>query len=162
MPKQQPSASYQRGSTMLEVLISIVVLSFGMLGLLGMMVNSLKMTSSSNYRNIAAQQLTAIADTIQASPDLESTYASATAPTDTSSCFSTGCTAGQEYGIWQRHVASVLPNGQGVVCRSDKNPNDPEHWSCTAGGRLAVSICWNESRISTDTSWSTACLIAQL
>ena len=48
--------SPQHGVTMLEVLIAIVVLSFGMLGLLGLLTNGLKMTSSSQYRTIAAQQ----------------------------------------------------------------------------------------------------------
>ena len=67
--------SPQHGATMLEVLIAIVVLSFGLLGMLGLLTNGLKMTSSSQYRTIAAQQLTAIADMISANPDISFAYA---------------------------------------------------------------------------------------
>ena len=71
---------FQQGVTLLEVLIAIVVLSFGLLGMLGMLMNGLKMTSSSHYRTIAAQQLTAMADMINANPSLIGTYANATTP----------------------------------------------------------------------------------
>lgn len=88
----------QRGVTMLEVLIAIVVLSFGLLGMLGLLTNGLKMTSSSQYRTIAAQQLTAIADIISANPDIVAAYSSlATNPTPTNpaanSCFTSNCTS---------------------------------------------------------------------
>jgi type IV pilus assembly protein PilV len=88
----------QRGVTMLEVLIAIVVLSFGLLGMLGLLTNGLKMTSSSQYRTIAAQQLTAIADIISANPDIVAAYSSlATNPTSTNpaanSCFTSNCTS---------------------------------------------------------------------
>ena len=65
---------FQQGVTLLEVLIAIVVLSFGLLGMLGMLMNGLKMTSSSHYRTIAAQQLTAMADMINANPSLVNLY----------------------------------------------------------------------------------------
>ena len=85
--------SPQHGVTMLEVLIAIVVLSFGMLGMLGLLTNGLKMTSSSQYRTIAAQQLTAIADIISANPDIAFAYAALPQPpTVNANCLTaTGC-----------------------------------------------------------------------
>lgn len=130
--------SLQHGATMLEVLIAIVVLSFGLLGMLGLLTNGLKMTSSSQYRTIAAQQLTAIADMISANPDI--TFAYAALPSNsavTSNCLTaTGClttvstlttTTGTppvtttttslsptdlpetDYALWQQELRTKLP-----------------------------------------------------
>lgn len=159
--------SQQKGSTLLEVLIAIVVFSFGMLGLLGFILNSLKMTSTSNYRSIAAEQFTAISETLNANPKLVSTYAAAASSNITSSCFNTGCSATQlpatEYGRWQQYIAnhSGLPNAQSTIC-NDSTPADgtPTNWQCDGLGRPTVKICWDESRVST--AWSTTCFSAQI
>lgn len=78
---------------MLEVLIAIVVFSFGMLGMLGLVLNSLKMTSTSNFRSVVAEQLAAMTDALNANPVMLSDYlAAASAATPTADCFTTtGC-----------------------------------------------------------------------
>ena len=138
---------------MIEVLVAIVVFSFGMLGLLGLLLNSLKMSTTSNYRSIAAEQFAAISETLNANPNYAATYAAAASSTVTSSCFSSGCTTVQlpatEYGLWQQHIATVLPSGTGSI-------------TTVGNGRPLVTICWNESRVSTATNWSTACFSAQI
>lgn len=165
--------SPQHGVTMLEVLIAIVVLSFGLLGMIGLLANGLKMTSSSHYRTIAAQQLTAIADMINANPEIVAKYAPPpTTGRDSSYCFSvSGCdttvattttTTGTppissttttvtsalpatEYFLWQRDLSDKLPSGAGVVCL-DSSPADgnSSNWECSNDGRPTVKICWNE------------------
>lgn len=163
----------QHGVTMLEVLIAIVVLSFGMLGMLGLLTNGLKMTSSSQYRTIAAQQLTAIADMISANPDISFAYAALPSNSAvTSNCLTaTGCattvstlttTTGTppvtttttslsstalpqtDYELWRQNLA-MLPQGVGVVCL-DSTPADGNSasFACDGLGRLTVKICWNE------------------
>ncbi len=165
--------SPQHGVTMLEVLIAIVVLSFGMLGMLGLLTNGLKMTSSSQYRTIAAQQLTAIADMISANPDISFAYAALPSNSAvTSNCLTaTGCattvstlttTTGTppvtttttslsstalpqtDYELWRQNLA-MLPQGVGVVCL-DSTPADGNsaNFACDNSGRLTVKICWNE------------------
>lgn len=122
----------QHGVTMLEVLIAIVVLSFGLLGMLGLLTNGLKMTSSSQYRTIAAQQLTAIADMINANPDIVAAYSPPNGTPDSNHCFSSPCTTtvatttstasppvtstsissslpATDYELWQRELAQKLP-----------------------------------------------------
>lgn len=169
MPPHPPDHLSQKGNTMLEVLVAIVVFSFGMLGLLGLMLNSLKMTSTSNYRSIAAEQFVAISEILNANPSLISSYiASSASSTITSNCLNTtGCTAGQmqatDYGLWQQQLAMILPSGQGVIC-SDSTPTDgvAGTWACDGLGRPTVKICWNESRVSSATNWSAPCFSAQL
>lgn len=167
MPILSRNTLPQKGNSLLEVLIAIVVFSFGMLGLLGLIVNSLKMTSTSNYRSIAAEQFTAISETLNANPTLVSTYAAAASSSITASCFSTGCSATQfpatEFGRWQQYIAnhSGLPNAQSTIC-NDSTPADGDstNWGCDGLGRPTVKICWDESRVST--AWSTTCFSAQI
>lgn len=160
----------QHGVTMLEVLIAIVVLSFGLLGMLGLLTNGLKMTSSSQYRTIAAQQLTAMADMISANPDIAFAYAALPANSSvTANCLTTaGCPTGvsttttgsppvtttslsntqlpqTEYELWRRNLLALLPQGAGIVCL-DGTPADGDsaNFACDSSGRLTVKICWNE------------------
>ncbi len=143
---------FQQGVTLLEVLIAIVVLSFGLLGMLGMLMNGLKMTSSSHYRTIAAQQLTAMADMINANPSLINLYSPPTSSTPTPTCFTTGCNTAQlpptDYGLWQANLRALLPNdtGRGILCL-DATPADGNSgaFACDNAGRPTIKICWNEN-----------------
>ncbi len=156
---------------MLEVLIAIVVFSFGMLGMLGLVLNSLKMTSTSNFRSVAAEQLAAMADALNANPVMISDYltaAEATTLTPTAACFTTtGCTAAElaatEYKLWLDRVADLLPSGAARLCR-DSSPSDGDSadWACDNAGRPVVKICWNESRVSAESGWSAPCFINEL
>ncbi len=175
--KPRHSHSFQQGVTLLEVLIAIVVLSFGLLGMLGLLMNGLKMTSSSHYRTIAAQQLTAMADMINANPYLISSYSPPTSSTITATCLTTtgcGTTAlpPTDYGLWLANLASLLPSGTGVVCL-DATPADGKSgaFACDGLGRPTVKICWNENaRVSiskggvgdSDTSANDTCMSTQL
>ena len=53
---------------MVEVLVTILVVSLGLFGILAVVINSLKLSSSSTYRTIAAQQANALAEVIRANP----------------------------------------------------------------------------------------------
>lgn len=153
---------------MLEVLIAIVVFSFGMIGMLGLVLNGLKITTSSNYRSIAAQQLAAMADALNANPLAIGDYLSAhgSSVTATESCFTTGCSSDElpttEYKLWQDRIAELLPSGAAVLCQDDTDPSDgtPSDWKCNGKGRPVVKICWNESRLAT--AWATTCMTTQL
>ena len=142
---------FQRGVTLLEVLIAILVLSFGLLGMLGMLISGLKMTSSSHYRTVAAQQLTAMADMINANT---ANFASFYAPPTGSiaNCFTSSCTVAQlaptDYALWQANLLALLPSGAGTVCLNGAT-NAPlgnsSDFKCDTAGRPTVKICWNEN-----------------
>ena len=120
----------QAGVTMLEVLVAIVVLSFGLLGMLGLIVNSLKMTSSSHYRTIAGQQLVAMAEVINSKVSVSPSDFPSGSPNF--NCFDAAC-ATTDYALFQVNVGSLLPNGRVVVS------------SASSTSRPKVQICWNES-----------------
>nr|MBL8410253.1 type IV pilus modification protein PilV [Dechloromonas sp.] len=166
---------HQQGATLLEVLIAILVLSFGLMGLLGLIMNGLKMTTSSHYRTIAAQQIVAIADLVNANPDISSAYSPPGSVSGSAYCITTACSTTQiapaDYDRWQLNVAASLPNGGGVLCL-DASPADGNlsNFACSGTGRPTVKVCWNENtRVAissggasgTDSSTDT-CLTSQL
>ena len=149
--------SQQSGITLIETMIAILVLSFGMLGMLSVFLNSLKITSSSHYRSIAAQQMYALSDNIRSSLPQLTVYPSASGGA-VSNCLATaGCTAAEitqtEIALWQTRLAALLPSGRGVICQ-DATPGDGDstNWQCSGGGQFVIKVCWDDSRIPTSSA----------
>lgn len=168
----------QDGFSLLEVLIAIVVLSFGLLGMLGLLLNSYKLTSSSNYRTIAAEQAQSIAESLRANSyaalvyDVPNMTASAS-----SACFQPlGCPstsgsqeraatlAATEFRLLQTRVQTMLPGSDVMVCR-DVSPNDgdPSNWKCDPApatpppnAPFVVKICWDERNVTGSQTTATA------
>jgi type IV pilus assembly protein PilV len=151
----------QRGSTMIEVMVSIVILALGMMGMLGMFINSLKISGGAMYRNIATQHAYMMADIVRANLVNAPAYFSLT-PAINGTCFSTGCSPSViptvEYDVWETQLGALLPAGQGVLCR-DSTPAASTKVQSTmsafmacdnsTSGQMVVKVCWDESRIRT-------------
>lgn len=147
--------------TLLEVLIAILVLSFGMLGMLGLLLSGLRLTTSSNYRNIATLETQAIGDLVRANSQNLSLYdvpAGAGAGSAVAACFTGGgCGSSAnrvttELALWRGRLAMMLPAGAGVICRdSTLADGAPDDWRCdgAAGAQFVVKVCWDESRVPT-------------
>ena len=147
----------QSGVTLIETLIAILVLSLGMFGMLSMFLNSLKLTSSSNFRSIAAQQAYAMADSMRASLPQLTVYPTAAASAVSACLTTTGCTSAEivttEIALWQARIAVLLPLGAATICR-DSSPTDgvPGAWDCDGTGQFVIKLCWDDSRVPTSTS----------
>jgi len=126
------AVSDQSGFSMLEVLISIVILSIGALGAAGMQVSALKDTGSANSRFRAASLATAMADSLRADrseavkggPDFASAIA-------TGSCSTAALPPVKR---WQNQIACELPGGKGGV-------DIDSYWK-----RAVITVEWNDSR----------------
>ena len=118
---RQPHTS-NHGFTLLEVLIAIVVLSFGLLGLAGLQAVGIKNTTDANVRTLAIQQAYDIADRIRANTvgATAGAYDSITntVPADPG-CIASGCTATQlrdyDQRFWNTNNRNMLPSGGGTV-----------------------------------------------
>jgi type IV pilus assembly protein PilV len=127
------------GFTLLEVLVVIVVLSFGLLGIAGVQANTAKYKINSWARSTAAVQLSALSESIRAnyrSAGIAGGGASAyvvdddwdTQQTDpltlSRDCASNTCDAAQradyDLTIWRQHVRNLFPQGA-VVLSGDAN-----------------------------------------
>lgn len=154
------------GFTMIEVMVALLVLSIGLFGMLGITANSLKLTSSANYRTVAAQQAYAMAETLRANPatlgvtlPTDTAFVSTT-PASTPACVTAvGCTRSAFINnavyMWQQAVQANLPSGAGTVCRDSSAASNPPNtsgssisWNCSGSGQYVVKVCWNEARVA--------------
>ena len=139
---------------MLEVLIAILVMSFGLLGLAGLQATGLRNSHSAYMRSIATQQAYDIADRMRA--NIAGTNSgkyimtSVGKPSDPT-CITAGCStvdmAKYDDFQWKTSLAAALPRGQGIVCR-DNTPNDgtPTAVACDGGANYVVKIWWNDEK----------------
>ena len=112
-----------KGSSLLEVLISIVVLSIGLLGIASLQANALRYNHSAELRTTASYQAYNMLDRIRANR----TGAKANAYDNLSglpalpSCIT--CTSTQiatkDLSEWNTENNNLLPSGQGTVTRSN-------------------------------------------
>ena len=126
----------QKGLSMIEVLITIVIVSFGLLGIAGIIVNSMKSAQSSYARSQATLLANDIIDrmranraTAEANPSPYSRALSASTPSDNS-------VPSADLASWRTALASTLPSGTGSVTYAP------------ATNKVTVTVQWNNSRVA--------------
>jgi len=91
-----PLPARQRGSYLLEALIAILIFAFGVLGLIGLLGSSIRVTNDARFRSEAANLASAmIADMWMMTADQMDTQFG---------------TAGPKLGTWQTKAADLLPS----------------------------------------------------
>ena len=90
----------QDGSALLEALVAILIFSFGVLGLVGILAASVRATNDARYRAEAANLANAVIGDMWA-----------TAGTDLDPQFGAG---GPKLIAWQNYVAAQLPSATGA------------------------------------------------
>jgi len=131
----------QNGFTMLEVLVAIVVLAFGLLGLAGLQADGLRNNTSAYLRSQATLMAYDMMDRMRAnmhgveSGDYNNLMG--TTPTDPS-CITTGCSVAQmaqhDAYEWSQQLAEILPSGQGRVIGNG------------AGSAFSITVMWDDRR----------------
>lgn len=128
------SPSTELGFTMLEVLISLLIVSIGMLGLAGLQATSLKNGQSAYYRSVATQLAYDMSDRMRGNINgvlanaynrtgINTDYAAAVAACNsTAGCVASDLAKNDAYE-WQQLVQTLLPGGEGIIC-IDSVPND--------------------------------------
>lgn len=168
-----------RGFTLVEVLVAIMVLSFGMLGLVGMQAFALQSNREARLQAQAAMLARELAEMMRGNkeigvktttadnPYLVSLSSGSMVPATPSYCLSvgnasTGCTsatdiANAEMTDWLARVDNTLPGARVVICfdSAPYNSNGIPQWACTSSGATAneiavIKIGW--TRNSTDRS----------
>lgn len=129
-----------RGFSMIEVLVVMLILSFGMLGIASLQANTAKFKINSWARSAASVQFSDLADRVRANPTQAgmtftqtgsgtstSGYALASgwntqqsdALTITTNCLTTECTAAEhatyDMLVWRANVRRMFPQGAAIV-----------------------------------------------
>lgn len=145
----------QAGFSMLEVLIAIVILSFGLLGVAGLQLVSLASNHSAEVRSTATTLAGDIADRMRANMaavaagdynassgadnQCQSTHYNDTHATP-ANCTAAQLAADDAYD-WQQSLAGLLPNGAGSVC-IDSTPNTA---ACDGSGiSYTIRVSWDD------------------
>ncbi|MCF6353496.1 MAG: type IV pilus modification protein PilV [Candidatus Polarisedimenticolaceae bacterium] len=153
----QPS-SRQAGFTLMEVLITAIILSVGLLGLAGLQFNALRSNQSAAQSTLAVLRVIDGADRLRSNTAgvADGSYDNLTGdPDDDPGCINDdqGCgseaLAKYDHWSWSQQNAA-LPDGQGVICL-DSTPNDgtsKEEHGCEGEGTniFAVKIWWDDDR----------------
>ncbi len=134
------------GFTLLEVLITLVILAIGLLGLAGLQTTGLKNNLSAYHRSQATQLSYDIADRMRANIAALNSYTTITptSATEKAACenAATGCTAAAmaEHDLyeWNTTLEAVLPDGIGTIT--------------TSGTEYKITITWNDDRDGDDTN----------
>ena len=149
----------QDGIALLEVLIAVVIISFGLLGLAGTQVTAIRNNHVAYMRSIATHQAQEMADRMRAnmiaaetgaydSPGVNPRNHSASGGCATTL---TGCTsteiAENDTFHWAAYLAANLPGGEGAICFDD-TPGDgtaAANPGCSGVGQRVIKIWWNEA-----------------
>jgi type IV pilus assembly protein PilV len=126
----------QRGVTLVEVLVTVVIISVGLLGVAALHLNSLRNNFDALKRTQASILAGDIADRMRANRivALNQGY-NATAPVDPQ--------AGRDVLQWQTSLSTLLPSGVGTI-------------SLPAGSKIAtIQISWTEHNSSTTLTFQT-------
>ena len=105
----------QRGFSLVEVLIALVIMSVGMLGIAGLYVQSMQAGRTSMFRHHAVTLAGDVADRIRANPTAGAVYAGGGLD---NSCVGQGvdCSepdmAAHDIFLWAQQATDTLPNGQ--------------------------------------------------
>lgn len=171
--KGRPSARARaKGFSMVEVLVAILVLSFGLLGATGLQTVALQSNREARLQSEAATLAHELADMMQGNKnvalktDATNPYFTPVSPIPPSSnclraanadtgCADTTAVAKAQMSEWLARVAIALPGARVVVC-ADAQPFDSQgrpQWACTPGtgasqSLMAIKIGW--TRASTD------------
>lgn len=159
MKKTSPPQA-QHGISLLESLIAIVVMSLGILGILGMQMRTLNNTQTSLFRAQAIHLIEDLSERMMANPNAflnTNDYLTSwqNTPTPSSNCLSTACTSDAlakfDLAQWKSQVRSRLPNGNATVFLAPDETQDSNR------RQLGVMISWreNENAAAEDTSFRT-------
>ncbi|MEI8362189.1 MAG: type IV pilus modification protein PilV [Betaproteobacteria bacterium] len=146
---------HQNGFSLLEVLIAVVILSFGLLALAGLQLVSLSSNQSAGTRSTATTLAYDMVDRMKANmAGVQAGQYSGIAGSDNAceavhyddvhaapaACTVTELAQDDVYD-WKKTVAGLLPSGSGTVC-IDSTPSSA---ACDGAGlSYAVRVSWND------------------
>ena len=146
------SRALARGFSLLEVLITMVVVALGLLGVAGMQVASIKLADAADVRSKGVTFVNDIAERILTQPNSAGTYAVSFGGAPAANG------AGEADVIaWKASLASRLPSGEGSIGVTP----DP---SCAGGVTstslrpcqlVTISVRWDELRAKRSATGST-------
>lgn len=153
----------QQGYSLIEVMITVVILSIGLAGVGLLQVNNVQNTYNANNRAAAATAAADMADRMRANLVAyeNGLFANISAGEDNNCADGSGsvCSftemAQDDMNQWLTNLGNILPEGIGVVCVDngaidDVGAGDPPDPACSGTGNTVVKVFWRESAAFSD------------
>jgi len=148
------------GFSLIEVLVSILVLSFGIFGAMKMQLHSIQTSQQSNFYSTAMELASDIAEKmrsnqINSSPYLYVRFQSGKNHSEFSNnCHAADCSSDQlantDISEWLEQIDSALPNASAVICRDSSPWNSDTNsltWDCASAddnASVVIKLGWAE------------------
>lgn len=147
--------SDSNGFSLIEVLISILVLSFGIFGALKMQLHSIQTSQQSNFYSTAMELASEIAEKMRnqtgltnSTPFLHVHFQSGKErPEPSNDCYAADCSSDQlanaAISEWIQHIDAALPNARAVICRDSAPWNSDTNnltWECASNDENASVV----------------------
>jgi len=154
---------FVRGFSLIEVMVTIVIVSFGLLGLAGLLFSSINAGQTSMTRSVAVNLANEMADRLRANWEgirqggFETAanadcFAKVATGCETT-CMTGSCGAGDQAKLdvclWKAQVEKQLPGGTACVQLS---PGNDRCADATKVCSYIISLRWNESAYRSDAS----------
>ena len=145
----------QAGFSMVEVLVTLVVLSTGLLGVANLQVEALRSNQSAFLASVAAQQAQDMTERMQANPagvmGGQYDHLDASIPGEQVNCQTANCTPAQlamyDHNRWNTANQTLLPSGSGQV-------------SAIATRTFLIGVRWNDKQLAGATGWQAGSIAA--
>lgn len=152
-----PSAQRQRGISLLESLIAMIVAALGILGVVGMQMRTLTDSQTTVRRAQAIRLIEDLSERLKVNPNAMtdmSAYVSDFSDTpNPGNCQNNACShtalAQYDLGIWKQNVAASLPLGQASIFLAPSEPTNNRR-------QLGVMISWRENERDTSANFKDA------
>lgn len=145
-----------RGFTLLEVLIAVLIFSFGLLGVAGLMVLSVRTNHSAYLRTQASFLAQSMAERIRTNlgwtTDYSGTYDASTAGAGT--CSGSICTPAalvtRDKELWSQQLVDFLPNASATIncVRTGAPPSLAHRGAEPFDGLCSMVISWTEADLN--------------
>ncbi len=143
-----------RGFTLLEVMIALLIFSLGLLGMAGLMVLSVRTNQSAFLRTQASFLAQSMMDRMRANLGEIPTYATTYPATGSDPCASgTACgpanIAAHDIAFWSTQLTDSLPNASAqIACNGTRLGIGIQVGAAPYNGQCTMTIQWNESTLA--------------
>ena len=146
-PKSVQPSKFQRGISLIESLVAMVVVALGILGILGVQMRTLTDTSTTVRRAQAIRLIEDLGERMKTNPNALGNigaYVSAFNVEPTVGSCTSGCDSAQlaayDLAVWKKAIKASLPLGQASVFVPPA-----ESGAGVQGRQLGVVIAWREN-----------------
>ncbi|MCH9697498.1 MAG: type IV pilus modification protein PilV [Gammaproteobacteria bacterium] len=143
------SNTAQRGFTLVEIMVSVVILGIGLLGLTVLQMSGLQNTQTANHTRLSNLLAYDMVERMQSNPfPVEQDSYHNVSGVNHTCTKSSPCSALQQAQLdmyqWSAELADRLPLGRGVVCRDSTPTRDdtPTAPACDGTGDIFVIKVW--------------------